>query len=232
MKPRFIRISPSIVAIDYKNDQELKKSLDAIQKAGANFVHLDIWDGKFVKTTSFDHTFVDKVKDMTSLLLDVHLMVENPDKVIEKYAEAGADIISVHYEACKNIEETLRNIKKLNCIAGVAINPKTPALKIKDLLNKNLVDVVVVMGVNPGAYGQKFIPGSAEKVAEIRDMDKHVFIEIDGGVTIKNAKILRKMGANILVSGATVFQAKNMKRTIKQLKGKGLINNLRDHFKN
>jgi len=121
-------------------------------------------------------------------------------------------------------------LKSKNVVAGLAINPKTPAMKIMDLLETGLIDVVTVMGVKPGACGQKFIPGSAEKVAEIREMNKKVFIEIDGGVTIKNSAILRKMGVNIIVSGSTIFESKNMKKTIKQLKGKGFVNNLTKHF--
>ena len=170
--------------------------------------------------------FVDKIRDMTNLILDVHLMVENPDSVIEDYAKAGADVLTIHAEACKNPTETLKKIKANNMVAGLAINPKTPALKIKDLLESGLVDIVTVMSVKPGAYGQKFIPGSAEKVAEIREMDKKIYIEIDGGVTTKNAPILRKLGVNIIVSGSTIFESKNMKRTIRQLKGKGTISNL------
>lgn len=232
MKPRIIRVSPSIVATDYKNDEVLKENLEKIEKAGANFVHLDVWDGKFVKSTSFDYKFVDKVKDMTNLLLDVHLMVENPDAVIDKYADAGADIISVHYEACKDIEATLKKIHSRNVVAGVALSPKTPALKIKDLLATGLVDMVLVMGVKPGAYGQEFIPGMAEKIAEIRELDRNVFIEIDGGVTAKNAKLLRMVGANIFVSGAAIFTSKNMKKTIKQIKGSSIIDQIHDFFKN
>lgn len=230
MASKLIRISPSIIAIDYNNDEVLQKALDDIDKAGASMVHLDVMDGVFVKNKTFDHKLVDKVKDMTSLMLDVHLMVKDPENVIDKYVEAGADILTVHYEACKDIESTLKYIKSKNVVTGLAINPKTPALKIKDLLDEDLVDVVTVMSVNPGAYGQKFIPGSAEKVAEIREMSKKVYIEIDGGVNVKNAAILRKLGVNIIVSGATVFQAKNMKKTIKQLKGKGFINNLKNYF--
>ncbi len=232
MKPRLIRIAPSTLAIDCNNEEALDKALDQIQKAGANFLHVDIMDGIFVKNKTFDYTFVDKLRDKTSLMLDVHLMVENPDSVIDKYVEAGADIISVHYEACKDVVATLKKLRSKNVVVGLALSPKTPALKIKELLSDGLIDVVVVMGVKPGACGQKFIPGMAEKVAEIRELDRNVFIEIDGGVTIKNAKILRKMGANILVSGATIFNSKNMKKTIKQLKGKGLINNLQEYFKN
>ena len=231
MKPRLIKVSPSILAIDYNNDEILKQALIDIEKAGASMVHIDVMDGVFVKNKTFDHTFVDKIKDMTNLMLDVHLMVANPEKVIDDYVNAGADILTIHYEACKDIEETLKYLKTKNVISGLAINPKTPALKIKDLLDEDLVDMVTVMSVNPGAYGQKFIPGSAEKVAEIREMNKKVYIEIDGGVTTKNAEILRKLGVNIIVSGSTIFTSKNMRKTIKQLKGKGFINNLQSYFK-
>ncbi len=231
MKARLIKISPSIIAVDYNNEEVLKQSLADIEKAGASMVHLDVMDGKFVKNTTFDYNFINKVKDMTSLILDVHLMVESPEKVIDKYIDSGADIITVHYEACKDIVKTLEYIRSKNVVAGVAINPKTPAIKIKDILKNELADIVLVMGVKPGACGQKFIPGSAEKVAEIREMDKKVYIEIDGGVTTKNAYLLRKMGANIIVSGSTIFSSKNMKKTIKQLKGGGLINNLQNYFK-
>lgn len=230
MKPRLIKVSPSILAIEYKNDKILDLALADIEKAKANFVHIDVMDGKFVPNKTFDHKFVDKVRDKTNLLLDVHLMVENPDEVIDKYIEAGADILTVHYEACKNIKETLKRINEKNVVAGLAISPKTSVLKIKDLLDTGLVDLVCVMGVKPGACGQTFIPGSAEKVAEIRELNKKVYIEIDGGVTLKNAKILRKMGVNIIVSGSTIFNSKNMKKTIKQLKGKGFINKLLNRF--
>ncbi len=230
MKFRLIRISPSILAIDYNNDQILKESLDLIEKGGANFVHLDVMDGKFVKNTTFDWNLVDKIRDMTSLLLDVHLMVENPESVIDKYAEAGADIITVHYEACKDITKTLKKIKEKNIVAGIALNPETPVLKIIDLLDSGLVDLVLVMSVKPGKSGQAFIPGMAEKVAEIRELDKKVFIEIDGGVTLKNAKLLRRLGVNIIVSGKSIFSAKNVKKTIWQLKGKGFINRILEKF--
>lgn len=226
MKPRLIRVSPSILCIDYNNDIVLKLALDKIEQSGANMVHLDVMDGKFVENKTFDYKLVDKIKDMTSLLLDVHLMVENPIKIIDDYAKAGADLITVHYEACDNLIETLKLIKSKNVLAGVAINPKTPALKLKDILATGLVDVVNVMGVKPGASGQTIIPGSAEKIAEIREMDKKVYIEIDGGVTLKNVSILRRMGADIIVSSKAIFEAKNMKKAIKTLKGGGFINRL------
>lgn len=224
---RLIRISPSILCLDYNNEMVMRMALEKIERSGANMVHLDVMDGKFVENKTFDHKLVSKIKDMTTLMLDVHLMIENPIAKIDDYAKAGADIITVHYEACGNkLEETLKLIKSKNVLAGVAINPKTPALKLKDILKTGLVDVVTVMGVKPGASGQTIIPGSAEKIAEIREMDKRVYLEIDGGVTLKNVSILRKMGANIIVSAKTIFESKNMKKTIKVLKGGGFINKI------
>lgn len=226
MAPKYIRVSPSILCIDYNNDEVLKLALNDIEKAGAQMVHLDVMDGKFVPNKTFDHTLVDKIRDMTSLMLDVHLMVEHPEDVIANYADAGADIITIHYEACKDPLAVLKLIKEKNVLAGIAISPKTPALKLKDILETGIVDVVVVMGVNPGKSGQTIIPGSAEKIAEIRDLDKKVHIEIDGGVTLKNSSILRKMGVNIIVSSKAIFEAKNMKKAIKTLKGKNFISRL------
>ena len=226
MASRLIRISPSILCIDYNNDEVLKVALRDIERAGAHMVHLDVMDGKFVPNKTFDHKFVNKIQDMTSLMLDVHLMVKNPENVIADYAEAGADIITVHYEACKEPLKVLKMIKDKNVLAGISISPQTPALKLKDILASGLVDVVLVMGVNPGASGQTIIPGSAEKVAEVRDIDKKVYIEVDGGVTLKNSSILRKMGANIIVSSKAIFEAKNMRKAIKTLKGGGFINKI------
>ena len=216
---KFIKISPSILAVDYKNDAVLFSALREIENTLANFVHLDVMDGKFVPNTTFDEKFVEKVKNNTDLLLDVHLMVENPEDVVEKYLKVGVDILTVHFEACKNLPETLKLIKSYNCLAGIAISPKTPVIKIKEILKSGLVDVVLVMGVEPGDCGRTFIPGSAEKVAEIKDINKYVDVEVDGGVTTKNAKILRKLGADILVSGSTIFNSKNIGRTVRILKG-------------
>ena len=164
----FTRVAPSILAIDYNNKEVLDAALDDIEDAGANFVHLDVMDGKFVPNKTFDEKLVDYVKNKTTLMLDVHIMVENPEKEVDKYINAGADLLTFHYEASKDPAKLLKYIKSKNVLAGLAISPGTPALKIKDLLNKNLVDVVLVMGVEPGAGGQNFIPGSAEKVAEVR----------------------------------------------------------------
>jgi len=213
-----MRISPSIIAADYKNEQKLNEALRMLEKAQASMVHLDVMDGKYVQNKTFDHTFVDSVKNKTWLMADVHLMVENPDDVVDDYIKAGADIITVHLNQCKNLTGTLKRIKTKNVLAGVALSPKDASIKLFDILKTGLVDIVLVMGVEPGSCGQTFIPGMGEKVAEIREMSKNVLIEVDGGVTIKNAKMLKKMGANILVSGSCVFSAKDPQKAIKQFR--------------
>lgn len=227
----FKRVSASILCIDYNNKEVLKEAVAKVEKAGANFIHFDVMDGKFVPRKTFDHTLVNYVKENTNLMLDIHLMVENPEEVVKDYINSGADIISFHYEATKDAKSLLKKIKDKNVLAGIAINPKTPAYKIKDLITSGLVDIVVVMGVEPGNYGQEFIPGSAEKVAEIHDYNHSVYIEIDGGVNIKNSKLLRKCGANILVSSSTLFNSKNMKKTVRALKGNDFVSQLKSRFK-
>ena len=220
---KITRVSPSIIASNWQDKNEVIKTLKELEKSGAHMVHLDVMDGVFVKNKTFDYNYIDFIKNNTNLLLDVHLMVANPENVIDEYIKAGADILSVHYENTPNLAEVLKYIRSKNVLAGVVINPNTPVIKLKDILAEDLADVVVVMGVKPGASGQTFIPGSAEKVAEVRELNKNVFISIDGGVNLKNAKILRRLGANILVSGQTIFTSKNIKKTVRALKGRPFI---------
>ena len=213
-----MRVSPSIIAVDYKNEQKLNDALKMLEKAQASMVHLDVMDGKYVKNKTFDHQFVDGIKNKTWLMADVHLMVKNPDDVVENYIKAGADIITVHFNATKDLEGTLKKIKAKNLLAGVALSPADPAECLEKILKTGLVDIVLVMGVEPGACGQEFIPGMGEKVAAVREMSRNVLIEVDGGVTLKNAKMLKKMGANILVSGSFVFKAEDPKKAIASFK--------------
>lgn len=222
----FKRVSASILCLDYNNKEVLSKAVQDIERAGVNFIHFDVMDGKFVQNKTFDHNLVNFVKEQTSLMLDVHLMVENPEEVIDDYIKLGVDILTFHYEATKDAKSLLKKIKDKNILAGIAISPKTPAYKIRDLVTSGLVDVVLVMSVEPGMYGQAFIPGSAEKVAEIQEYNRLTYIEVDGGVNFKNAKILRKMGADILVSSSTLFNARNMKKAVKTLKGNNFFSKL------
>ena len=226
----FKRVSASFLCVDYENKEILLKAVKDAEKANCNFIHFDVMDGIFVKRKTFDENLVNFVKDNTSLLLDVHLMVQNPENVIDKYIDLGVDIISFHYEATQDAESLLKKIKAKNILAGIAINPKTPAYKIRELVKSGLVDVVLVMGVEPGAAGQSFIPGSAEKVAEIHDFGRNVYIEIDGGVNVKNASLLRKMGASILVSSSAIYNAKNMKKAVSQIKGTDYVSRIARFF--
>lgn len=226
----FKRISASFLCINYEDKETLLKAVKDVEKAGVSFIHFDVMDGKFVPRKTFDSKLVNFVKENTSLLLDVHLMVENPEEVVDQYIDCGADIISFHYEATKDAKKLLKKIKDKNILAGIAINPKTPAYKIREIVKDGLADVVLVMGVEPGASGQSFIPGSAEKVSEIHDYNRNVYVEIDGGVNTRNARLLRKCGATILVSASTLFNSKNMHKTVKILKGNDHWSNLRRLF--
>jgi len=229
---KIMRVAGSFLMLDYNNKDLLLENIKKLEKSGAQFVHYDVMDGQFVKNKTFDHNLVKFVNDNTNLMADVHLMVKNPDKVIDDYINAGADILTVHYEALPidKLEKTLSYIKSKTVLAGVAINPETPVYKLKDLIKKELVDVVCVMGVKPGAGGQTFIPGSAEKVAEVNEMSKSVYIEVDGGVNAKYAKILRKLGADILVSGSFLFNAKDIKKAVRSLKGRDYGTRIREYF--
>ena len=220
-----VKISPSIIAIDYNDKSVLLDNLKKIESSRASLLHLDVMDGKFVENVTFDEKLVEFIKDNTTLLLDVHLMVKNPENHIQKYIDAGADIISFHIESTEKPKEVIKQIKENNVICGVAINPETPLSEIKELIDTGAVDLVLLMSVNPGKYGQPFLPESFQKLAELKEMSKDIEIEVDGGVNLKNAKVLRKLGADILVSGSTIFTSKNMRKTIQQLKGFCLLCN-------
>ena len=210
-------IAPSVLAADFAH---LGSEVQMLQESKAQWIHIDVMDGVFVPNISFGFPVIDAIKKYTDKFLDVHLMIVQPEKYLEQFAQAGAHMITVHLEACPHIHRTIQQIKSLGCQAGVAINPGTPVHALKDLLAD--VDLVLIMSVNPGFGGQKFISNAISKTKEVARMAKEagnptVYIEIDGGVSLSNAPALIEAGANALVAGSFVFNSKDPQETISQL---------------
>lgn len=210
-------IAPSLLSANFLH---LEKDCEMINNSKADWFHLDVMDGKFVPNISFGPMIVDFISKSAKKYLDVHLMIEEPEKYAEAFKNAGAHNLTVHIEACKHLHRNIQQIKALGMNAGVAINPHTPIESLKDILAD--VDVVCLMSVNPGFGGQSFIPQTLEKIrtlkAIIKQKDLNVKIEIDGGVTVENAKTIIEAGADILVAGNTVFKSADPIETILQLK--------------
>lgn len=210
-------IAPSVLAADFAH---LGSEVQMLQESKAQWIHIDVMDGVFVPNISFGFPVIDAIKKHTDKFLDVHLMIVQPEKYLEQFAQAGAHMITVHLEACPHIHRTIQQIKSLGCQAGVAINPGTPVHALQDILAD--IDLVLIMSVNPGFGGQKFIPNAISKTKEVAQMAKEagnptVYIEIDGGVSLSNAPALIEAGANALVAGSFVFNSKDPKETISQL---------------
>jgi len=210
-------VSPSILAADFAN---LQAEVEMLNGSSADYIHIDIMDGVFVPNISFGFPVCQAINRHATKPLDFHLMIQHADPYLEDCKKAGAEIISVHYEACTHLHRTVAGIKELGCKAGVVLNPHTSV----DVLNEILpdLDLVMIMSVNPGFGGQKFIPRAIQKVAKLRTLaDQHnpdLMIEVDGGVNIENAPNLYSAGADMLVAGSFVFRSENPSGTIRSLK--------------
>ncbi len=202
-----IKLAPSILSADFAR---LGEQVAAVTKSGADYIHIDVMDGHFVPNITIGVPVVASMRPWTHLPLDVHLMIEQPERYISEFASAGANIITVHVEACPHLHRTIQLIKDLGVRAGIALNPATPLSSIEEIIPH--VDLILIMSVNPGFGGQAFIPESLEKISRLRRMldDKNLVteIEVDGGITIDNAPGIAEAGANILAVGNSVFKAK------------------------
>ena len=197
-------LSPSILSADFAN---LGEQITQLDECGAQYVHIDVMDGNFVPRISYGCPIIKSIRDLTDRIFDVHLMIDEPIRYIDAFADCGADLITVHAEACKHLDRTIEAVKEKGILCGVAINPATPISAIECVLEK--VDMVLVMTVNPGFGGQKLIPYTVEKVRELKHIiDKRGYktdIEVDGGVNLENVGMLLDAGANIIVAGSAVF---------------------------
>jgi ribulose-phosphate 3-epimerase len=210
-------IAPSVLAADFT---KLDREFQLVNESEADWFHLDVMDGRFVPNITFGIMVVEAMKRLATKPLDVHLMIVEPEKYIEQFRQAGADVITVHYEACPHLHRTIQQIKATGAKAGVALNPATPVSVLEDIIED--LDLVCLMSVNPGFGGQKFIYQTIPKCRALRALaDVHntdLLIEIDGGVGLHNAAKLVEAGANVLVAGSSVFQAEDPKAAIKMLK--------------
>ena len=210
-------ISPSILSADFAR---LAEAVQMVEAAGADWIHVDVMDGHFVPNLTVGPPMVEALRKVTSLPLDVHLMMTNPDDFIPEFVDAGADLLTVHVEACPHLHRTVQSIKERQVKAGVSLNPATSVISVEEILGD--VDLVLVMSVNPGFGGQQFISSSLDKIRRIRTMMNNsrssAHLEVDGGVNLTNVASVIQAGANVLVAGSAIFGSKNIPETIRRMR--------------
>ena len=216
-KKEGVIVAPSILAADFSR---LGDEVKAVEQAGADWIHIDVMDGHFVPNITIGPLVVEAIRKVTELPLDVHLMIENADNYIGEFISAGSDIITVHVEACPHLNRTIQLIKDQDIMAGVVLNPATPLSSLEEILHE--IDIVLLMSVNPGFGGQKFIPSMLDKIQNLSEITSHyenpIALEVDGGITSENAGDIVQAGASVLVAGSAVFNSKDYKKAIDSLR--------------
>jgi ribulose-phosphate 3-epimerase len=211
------KIAPSILSADFSR---LGKDVKMIDESEAEYVHIDVMDGMFVPNISFGFPVIKSIRSITNKVFDVHLMIEDPGRYIDEFADAGADIITVHYESAVHLHRVIQQIKNKGLMVGVSLNPSTPVMLLKDIIRD--IDMVLIMSVNPGYGGQSFIEGTKNKVLELVELKKEynndLLIEIDGGVKETNIGEISSWGVDVFVAGSEVFKAENPSEKIKKMK--------------